>query len=58
MTGGTTNDNIIAGNFYKIFPLRIAEKSYKVFFADVPLSISLKNRYVYPNIVVIQGKLI
>ena len=56
MTGGTTNHNIIAGNFYKRFPLRIKEQSYKVFFADVRLWIPLKNRYVYPDVMVIEGK--
>ncbi len=56
MTGGTTKHNIIAGNFYKRFPLRIKEQSYKVFFADVRLWIPLKNRYVYPDVMVIQGK--
>ncbi len=44
MTGGTTNHNIIAGNFYKRFPLRIGEQSYKVFIADVRLWIPLLDR--------------
>ncbi len=56
MIGGTTNHNIIAGNFYKRFPLQIKQQSYKVFFADVRLWIPLKNRYVYPDVMVIQGK--
>lgn len=58
MSGGTTNHNIIAGHFYKRFPLRIGEQSYKIFSADVRLYIPLKNWYVYPDVMVIQGKAI
>ena len=56
MTGGTTDHNIIAGNFYKKFPLRIKGQSYKVFFADVRLWMSTYRRYVYPDVMVVQGK--
>ncbi|MGB3510008.1 MAG: Uma2 family endonuclease [Microcoleaceae cyanobacterium] len=56
MTGGTTNHNLIAGNFYVYLRYALREKSYKVFFADVRLSIPLMNRYVYPDVMIIQGK--
>lgn len=56
MTGGTINHNIIAGNFYAYLKYTLRGQSYKVFFADVRLWISLKNRYVYPDVMIIQGK--
>jgi Uma2 family endonuclease len=56
MTGGTTNHNILAGNFYKRFPLRIQGQSYKTFIADVRLWIPLYRHYVYPDVMVVQGK--
>ena len=56
MTGGTTNHNILAGNFYKRFPLRIQGQSYKTFIADVRLWIPLYPHYVYPDVMVVEGK--
>ncbi|WP_322744120.1 Uma2 family endonuclease [Planktothrix mougeotii] len=56
MTGGTTNHNQIAGNFYKKFPLTIKEQNYRLFIGDVRLWIPATRRYVYPDVMVIQGK--
>jgi|LakMenEpi13Oct10_1017325.scaffolds.fasta_scaffold10631_1 Uma2 family endonuclease len=54
MTGGTTNHNKLAGNFYKKFPLTIKEQDYEIFINDVRLWIPQTRRYVYPDIMVIQ----
>jgi Uma2 family endonuclease len=54
MTGGTTNHNKLAGNFYKKFPLTIKEQDYEIFINDVRLWISQNRRYFYPDIMVIQ----
>ena len=56
MTGGTTDHNIIAGNFYTTLKLALRGQSYKVFFADVRLWMSTYRRYVYPDVMVVQGK--
>lgn len=56
MTGGTTNHNQIAGNFYKKFPVTIKEQKYRLFIGDVRLWIPATRRYVYPDVMVIQGK--
>jgi len=37
MTGGTTNHNKIAGNFYKKFPLTVQGQAYDIYFGDVRL---------------------
>jgi Uma2 family endonuclease len=58
MTGGTTNHNKLAGNFYKKFPLTIKEQDYEIFINDVRLWISQNRRYFYPDIMVIQGETI
>lgn len=56
MTGGTTNHNKLALNFCRRFPLTIQEQSYDTFINDVRLWIPLTRRYVYPDIMVIQGE--
>ena len=56
MTGGTTNHNKIALNFCRRFPLTIQEQSYDTFINDVRLWIPVTRRYVYPDIMVIQGE--
>ncbi|MCU0541182.1 MAG: Uma2 family endonuclease [Oscillatoriaceae cyanobacterium Prado104] len=56
MTGGTTNHNKIALNFCRKFPLTIQEQNYETFINDVRLWIPLTRRYVYPDIMVIQGE--
>ena len=56
MTGGTTNHNKIAGNFYKKFPLTINEQDYEIFINDVRLWIERPNMYTYPDVMVIEGE--
>jgi Uma2 family endonuclease len=56
ITGGTTNHNKLARNFYKKFPLTINNQDYEIFINDVRLWISQTRRYFYPDIMVIQGE--
>jgi len=56
MTGGTTNHNKLALNFCRKFPLTIKEQDYETFINDVRLWIPQTRRYVYPDIMVIQGE--
>ncbi|WP_341732646.1 Uma2 family endonuclease [Microcoleus sp. EPA2] len=56
MTGGTTNHNKIALNFCRKFPLTVNGQDYETFINDVRLWIPLTRRYVYPDIMVIQGE--
>ena len=56
MTGGTTNHNKLALNFCRKFPLTIKEQNYEIFINDVRLWIPQNRRYVYPDIMVIQGE--
>lgn len=56
MTGGTTNHNKLALNFCRKFPLTIKEQNYEIFINDVRLWIPQTRRYVYPDIMVIQGE--
>lgn len=56
MTGGTTNHNQIAGNFYKRFPLKTQNQDYYVYINDVRLWIPQYRLYTYPDVMVIKGK--
>lgn len=56
MTGGTTNHNKLALNFCRKFPLTINNQDYETFINDVRLWIPETRRYVYPDIMVIQGE--
>ncbi|MBH8560969.1 Uma2 family endonuclease [Nostoc sp. CENA67] len=56
MTGGTTNHNKIAGNFYKKFPLTIQGQDYEIYIGDVKLSIPQYRIYTYPDVMVVKGK--
>ncbi len=56
MTGGTTNHNKLAVNFCRKFPWTIKEQDYEIFINDVRLWIPLTRRYVYPDIMVIEGQ--
>ncbi|MEG4576503.1 Uma2 family endonuclease [Microcoleus sp. N3A4] len=56
MTGGTTNHNKLALNFCRKFPLTVNGQNYETFINDVRLWIPLTRRYVYPDIMVIQGE--
>lgn len=56
MTGGTTNHNKIAGNFYKKFPTTIERQDYDMYIGDVKLSIPQYKIYTYPDVMVVKGK--
>lgn len=56
MTGGTTNHNKIAGNFYKKFPLTINGQDYEIYIGDVKLWIPEYRIYTYPDVMVVKGK--
>ncbi|MEG4838834.1 Uma2 family endonuclease [Microcoleus sp. B9-D4] len=56
MTGGTTNHNKLALNFCRTFPLTVNGQDYETFINDVRLWIPQTRRYVYPDIIVIQGE--
>jgi Uma2 family endonuclease len=56
MTGGTTNHNQIAGNFYKRFPLNIQNQDYYTYINDVRLWIAQYRFYTYPDVMIIKGK--
>ncbi|BAZ87347.1 Uma2 family endonuclease [Dolichospermum compactum] len=56
MTGGTTNHNEIAGNFYLHFKLKMRNQHYKIYMGDVKLWIPRYQIYTYPDIMVIQGE--
>lgn len=56
MTGGTTNHNQIAGNFYKRFPLKIQNQDYYTYINDVRLWIPQYRIFTYPDMMVIKGK--
>lgn len=56
MTGGTTNDNRIAGNTYVALKLALKGQNYDIFIGDVRLWIPRIRSYVYPDVMVIAGK--
>ncbi|MGI0481744.1 Uma2 family endonuclease [Geminocystis sp. CENA526] len=58
MTGGTTNHNKIAGNFYFHFKSAFRGKSYDIYINDVRLSIPVERRYTYPDIMIIHDRTI
>ena len=55
MTGGTTNHNEIAGNFYANFKFKNKGQNYKIYIGDVKLWIPRYHLYTYPDVMVIQG---
>lgn len=56
MTGGTTNHNKIAGNFYKKFPDSIDGQNYDIYINDVKLWLPKYRIYTYPDVMVIKGE--
>lgn len=56
MTGGTTNHNKIAGNFYKKFPLTLQGQNYDIYIGDVRLSVPRYRIYTYPDVMVVKGE--
>ena len=55
MTGGTTNHNKIAGNFYSHFKFAFRGQNYRIYMGDVRLWIPRYRRYTYPDVMVIEG---
>ncbi|MBR8829238.1 MAG: Uma2 family endonuclease [Gomphosphaeria aponina SAG 52.96 = DSM 107014] len=56
MTGGTTNHNEIAGNFYAHIKFGLKGQKYKVYIGDVRLWIPEYRQYTYPDVMVIENK--
>ncbi|MBF2007631.1 Uma2 family endonuclease [Chlorogloeopsis fritschii PCC 9212] len=56
MTGGTTNHNKIAGNFYANLKFGLKGQNYDIYIGDVRLWIPRYRQYTYPDIMVIEGE--
>jgi Uma2 family endonuclease len=56
MTGGTTNHNKIAGNFYAYLKFALRGNNYDVYIGDVRLWIPKYRQHTYPDVMVIQGQ--
>ena len=56
MTGGTTNHNEIAGNFYANLKFGLRQQDYRVYIGDVRLWIPRHRIYTYPDVMVIKGE--
>jgi Uma2 family endonuclease len=56
MTGGTTNHNKIAGNFYAYLKFALKGQKYDIYIGDVRLWIPRYRQYTYPDVMVIQGE--
>ena len=55
MTGGTTNHNKIAGNFYAHLKFGLRGQNYDIYIGDVRLWIPRYRQYTYPDVMVIEG---
>ena len=56
MTGGTTNHNKLAGNFYANLKFALRGQDYDIYIGDVRLWIPRYRQYTYPDVMVIQGE--
>lgn len=56
VTGGTTNHNKIAGNFYAYFMFANRGQNYEVYIGDVRLWIPRYRQFTYPDVMVIKGE--
>ncbi len=56
MTGGTTNHNKIAGNFYSYLRFTLKGQNYETYIGDVRLWIAQYRLYTYPDLMVINGQ--
>jgi Uma2 family endonuclease len=56
MTGGSTNHNQIAGNFYAALNFALKRQKYRVFMENVRLWIPKKRICTYPDVMVIAGE--
>lgn len=56
MSGGTTNHNKIAGNFYAYLKFALRGQRCDIYIGDVRLWIPRHRLYTYPDVMVIQGE--
>jgi len=56
LTGGTTNHNKIAGNFYAYSKFALRGQDYDIYIGDVRLWIPRYRQYTYPDVMVIQAE--
>ncbi|OCR00204.1 hypothetical protein BCD67_21260 [Oscillatoriales cyanobacterium USR001] len=56
MTGGSTNHNKIAGNFYAELNISFKKLDYEVYMGDVRLWIPKRRIYTYPDVMVVVGE--
>jgi Uma2 family endonuclease len=56
MTGGSTNHNQIAGNFYADLNFAFKKLDYRVYMGDVRLWIPKRRIYTYPDVMVVVGE--
>lgn len=56
MTGGTTNHNKLAGNFYICLNLALNDLDYNIYIGDVKLWIPRYREFTYPDVMVIEGQ--
>ncbi|MEH2234799.1 Uma2 family endonuclease [Nostoc sp.] len=56
MTGGTTNHNKIAGNFYAYLKFGLRGNNYDIYIGDVRLWIPRYRQHTYPDVMVIEGQ--
>jgi len=56
ITGGSTNHNRIAGNFYSALNFAFKNQNYEVFISDVRLWIPESRIYTYPDAMIVAGK--
>lgn len=56
ITGGTTNHNRLAGNFYICLNLALNDLEYEVYIGDVKLWIPRYREFTYPDVMVIEGE--
>jgi Uma2 family endonuclease len=56
ITGGSTNHNRIAGNFYAALNFAFKQQNSEVFMGDVRLWIPQKRIYTYPDVMIVAGE--
>lgn len=56
MTGGSTNHNQIAGNFYAELNFAFKKLDYRVYMSDVRLWIAKRRIYTYPDVMIVAGE--
>lgn len=56
MTGGSTDRNQIAGNFYAELNFAFKKLDYRVYMGDVRLWIAKRRIYTYPDVMIVAGE--